>query len=44
MANSTGINKKKIAVFISGTGTNLKSLVKYSNLKSYTTIKENFIS
>ena len=32
MANSTGINKKKIAVFISGTGTNLKSLVKYSNL------------
>ena len=31
MAKSFGINKKKIAVFISGTGTNLNSLIKYSN-------------
>ena len=32
MAKSIGINKNKIAVFISGTGTNLRSLIKYSNL------------
>ena len=34
MKKSTGINKKNIAVFISGTGSNLKSLIKYSNLKN----------
>ena len=30
MKKLTGINKKNIAVFISGTGSNLKSLIKYS--------------
>ena len=34
MKKLTGINKKNIAVFISGTGSNLKSLIKYSNLKN----------
>ena len=33
MVLSTGINKIKTAVFISGTGSNLKSLIKFSNLK-----------
>ena len=33
MVLSTGINKIKTAVFISGTGSNLKSLIKFSRLK-----------
>ena len=33
MALSTGFNKIKTAVFISGTGSNLKSLIKFSKLK-----------
>ena len=33
MALSTGSNKIKTAVFISGTGSNLKSLLKFSKLK-----------
>ena len=33
MALSTGSNKKNVAVFISGTGSNLKSLIKFSKLK-----------
>jgi len=33
MARSTGSNKIKTAVFISGTGSNLKSLIKFSKLK-----------
>ena len=31
MALLTGSNRKNIAVFISGTGSNLKSLIKFSN-------------
>jgi phosphoribosylglycinamide formyltransferase-1 len=33
MALLTGSNKKIVAVFISGTGSNLKSLIKFSKLK-----------
>ena len=33
MALSTGSKKIKTAVFISGTGSNLKSLIKFSKLK-----------
>jgi phosphoribosylglycinamide formyltransferase-1 len=33
MALLTGSNKKNLAVFISGTGSNLKSLIKFSKLK-----------
>ena len=33
MAQSTGSNKIKTAIFISGTGSNLKSLIKFSKLK-----------
>lgn len=33
MVLSTGTNKTKTAVFISGTGSNLKSLIKFSKLK-----------
>ena len=33
MAQLTGFNKIKTAVFISGTGSNLKSLIKFSKLK-----------
>ena len=33
MAPSTGIKKIKTAVFISGTGSNLLSLIKFSKLK-----------
>ncbi len=33
MAQSTGYNKIKTAVFISGTGSNLNSLIKFSRLK-----------
>ena len=34
MALSTGFKKIKTAVFISGNGTNLKSLIKFSKLKN----------
>ena len=34
MKKLNGINKKNIAVFISGAGSNLKSLIKYSSLKN----------
>ena len=34
MALSTGSNKIKTAIFISGTGSNLKSLIKFSKLKN----------
>ena len=33
MKKLNGINRKNIAVFISGRGSNLKSLIKYSKLK-----------
>ena len=33
MAQSTGSKKIKTAVFISGTGSNLQSLIKFSKLK-----------
>ena len=33
MALLTGSNKINIAVFISGTGSNLKSLIKFSKIK-----------
>ena len=33
MVLSTGSNKIKTAIFISGTGSNLKSLIKFSKLK-----------
>ncbi len=33
MAQSTGINKIKTAIFFSGNGSNLKSLIKFSNKK-----------
>ena len=33
MVLSTGLNKFKVAVFISGTGSNLKSLIKFSKTK-----------
>jgi len=35
MKKLIGFKKTKIAVFISGTGTNLKNLIKFSKLKSY---------
>ena len=34
MALLTGLKKTKTAVFISGTGSNLKSLIKFSKLKN----------
>ena len=34
MVLSTGINRIRTAVFISGTGSNLKSLVKFSKTKN----------
>ena len=33
MVPSTGLNKLRAAVFISGTGSNLKSLIKFSKTK-----------
>ena len=32
MVLSTGYNKTRVAVFISGTGSNLKSLIKFSKI------------
>ena len=42
MVLSTGINRIRTAVFISGTGSNLKSLVKFSKTK-LSPISINFI-
>ncbi|MBD1168243.1 phosphoribosylglycinamide formyltransferase [Pelagibacterales bacterium SAG-MED06] len=44
MALLTGSNKLKIAVFISGTGSNLKSLIKFSKLKKSPVIIKMIIS
>ena len=44
MALLTGSNKIKTAVFISGTGSNLKSLIKFSKLKKSPIIIEMIIS
>ena len=44
MAQSTGTKKIKTAVFISGTGTNLKSLIKFSKLKKSPIIIKMIIS
>ena len=44
MALLTGTNKIKTAVFISGTGSNLKSLIKFSKLKKSPIIIEMIIS
>ena len=44
MALSTGSNKIKIAIFISGTGSNLKSLIKFSRLKKSPVIIKMIIS
>ena len=44
MALLTGSNKKNIAVFISGTGSNLKSLIKFSKLKKSPIIIKMIIS
>ena len=44
MALLTGSNKINIAVFISGTGSNLKSLIKFSKLKKSPIIIEMIIS
>ena len=38
MVQSTGIKKIKCAVFISGTGSNLKSLIQFSKKKKLTYI------
>jgi len=44
MARLTGSNKINIAVFISGTGSNLKSLIKFSKLKKSSIIIKIIIS
>ena len=44
MALSTGFNKIKTAIFISGTGSNLKSLIKFSKLKKSPIVKKIIIS
>jgi len=44
MALSTGSNKIKAAVFISGTGSNLKSLIQFSKLKKSPIVIEMIIS
>ena len=44
MALSTGSNKIKTAIFISGTGSNLKSLIKFSNFKKSPIIIKMIIS
>ena len=44
MALLTGSNKLKTAVFISGTGSNLKSLIKFSKLKKSPIIIKMIIS
>jgi phosphoribosylglycinamide formyltransferase-1 len=44
MALSTGFNKIKTAIFISGTGSNLRSLIKFSKLKKSPIIIKMIIS
>ena len=44
MALSTGSNKIKTAIFISGTGSNLKSLIKFSKLKKSPIIIQMIVS
>ena len=44
MALSTGSNKIKTAVFISGTGSNLKSLIEFSKLRKSPIIIKMIIS
>ena len=44
MALLTGFNKIKTAVFISGTGSNLKSLIQFSRLKKSPIVIELIIS
>ena len=44
MALLTGSNKIKTAVFISGTGSNLKSLIQFSKLKKSPIVIEMIIS
>ena len=44
MALSTGSNKIKTAIFISGTGSNLKSLIKFSKIKKSPIIIKMIIS
>ena len=44
MALSTGSNKINTAIFISGTGSNLKSLIKFSKLKKSPIIVKMIIS
>ena len=44
MALSTGSNKIKTAIFISGTGSNLKSLIKFSKLKKSPIVVKMIIS
>ena len=44
MALSTGSNKIKTAIFISGTGSNLKSLIKFSKHKKSPIIIKMIIS
>ena len=44
MALLTGFNKIKTAVFISGTGSNLKSLIQFSKLKKSPIVIEMIIS
>ena len=44
MARSTGSNKIKTAIFISGTGSNLKSLIKFSKLNKSPIIIKMIIS
>ena len=44
MVLSTGYNKIKTAIFISGTGSNLKTLIKFSKLKKSPIIIKMIIS
>ena len=42
MEKLTGLNRVKTAVFISGTGSNLKNLIKYSKIKKSHLYKFNY--
>ena len=44
MAQSTGFNKIKTAVFISGTGSNLNSLIKEMINSDYKDLKNQYIT
>ena len=43
MEKLTGLNKVKTAVFISGTGSNLKNLIQFSQIKRISPISINLI-